>query len=556
MEQQGNEAAVNSLKKIGCTMKKMFLVIGSMKKDCMVKKMLRSSFPVIIMSLVMCSVVFFASVDVVKAADTTVSINPVSQTVVAGSTLNITILCVPEQAVKAFELKVSFNPSLLQANVVSEGDFFDGFTTFFNPGDIDNTAGTIVNIYDLIVGPGNVTGSGSFVSINFTARSFNGVSTLGLYDVLVTNESAYVEVSVSSGSVTVTGGSTPPPSEPPSNPPSSDENTPPFPPQQPVGGTLVEVGTEYNYSSAAYDPDGDFVRLRFDWGDGLVSNWSAFVASNTSVYASHAWMNVSNHTLRVIAQDPDGENSSWSDPLMVNVSQMESEGNLPVGVFTVPENASSNQTIVFDTSGLYDPDGEIVSYQWDFGDGTTGFGENPVHTYQFPGTYTVTLTMIDDAGLTVTMSQVVSIVAGAAAPTEAENNFFQSNSGVIVLIVVVIPLLVLLVVFRDRIEQLYVQNRIESSRRRLSQVSGDIFKTDQIIDKLFREVNLITPTPSKETILNAYSDIVVAKVEENPTSRLPELSIEEIEKLVDRRIQSKIEAAILIKNNARVAVFI
>ena len=57
-------------------------------------------------------------------------------------------------------------------------------------------------------------------------------------------------------------------------------------------------------------------------------------------------------------------------------------------------------------------------------------------------------------------------------------------------------------------------------------------------------MNLITPTPSKETILNAYSDIVVAKVEENPTSRLPELSIEEIEKLVDRRIQSKIEAAI------------
>ena len=519
--------------------------VENMKKNSMVNKLLRNSLTILPVFLLVFSVVFFSGVRVVRAAPTVVSITPVSQIVSAGHTLNITVTCSPQQAIKAFELKLSFNPSLLQATAVSEGHIFDGFTTFFNKGYIiNNSAGTIVNIYDLIVGPGTVTNPGSLISINFTAKSINGTSALGLYDVRVTNESEYVAVSVSSGSVTVTNGSAPPvnppPSGPPSNPPSSD-NTPPSPPLQLIGNTLVKVGTMYSYSSAARDPDGDQVRLRFDWGDGSLSNWTGFVASNTSVNASHAWMNVSNYPIKVIAQDTNGVNSSWSDPLTINVSQRASEGSLPVGMFIVPGNASSNQSIIFDTSGIYDPDGVIVSYQWDFGDGTTGVGENPVHTYHFPGTYTVTLTVIDNAGNTVTISKVVTIVAASEAPTSNEQNFFQSNTSVIILTAIVIPLLILLLVYRDRIEQLFVQNRIEASRKRLALGSSDTSEIDQIIDKLFREVNLITPSSSKETILNAYSDLIVGKVEENAAFRPPDLSIDEIEKLVDRRIQSKIE---------------
>ena len=45
----------------------------------------------------------------------------------------------------------------------------------------------------------------------------------------------------------------------------------------------------YNYTSSTSDPDGDHVRLRFDWGDGTLSNWGAFVSSNTSVAMLHVW---------------------------------------------------------------------------------------------------------------------------------------------------------------------------------------------------------------------------------------------------------------------------
>jgi len=56
----------------------------------------------------------------------------------------------------------------------------------------------------------------------------------------------------------------------------------------------------------------------------------------------------------------------------------------------------------FDGTGSSDSDGTIISYEWDFGDGSTGTGATPMHTYSALGTYTVTLTVTDDDGLTDT----------------------------------------------------------------------------------------------------------------------------------------------------------
>jgi PKD repeat protein len=58
--------------------------------------------------------------------------------------------------------------------------------------------------------------------------------------------------------------------------------------------------------------------------------------------------------------------------------------------------------IVFDGSGSFDLDGIIVSYEWDFGDGSSSTGVSPSHTYAQAGSYTVTLTVIDDSGAKAT----------------------------------------------------------------------------------------------------------------------------------------------------------
>lgn len=53
------------------------------------------------------------------------------------------------------------------------------------------------------------------------------------------------------------------------------------------------------------------------------------------------------------------------------------------------------QPIYFDGTGSSSPGGTIVSYSWDFGDGTTGSGPTPQHTYEKVNTFVVTLTVID-----------------------------------------------------------------------------------------------------------------------------------------------------------------
>ncbi len=63
-----------------------------------------------------------------------------------------------------------------------------------------------------------------------------------------------------------------------------------------------------------------------------------------------------------------------------------------------PYNGISKRAIQFDGTSSYDPDGAIVAYQWDFGDGTKSTLAQPTHQYAANGSYTVTLTVTDNAG--------------------------------------------------------------------------------------------------------------------------------------------------------------
>jgi|GEM_PF-1663572 len=63
-----------------------------------------------------------------------------------------------------------------------------------------------------------------------------------------------------------------------------------------------------------------------------------------------------------------------------------------------PYETTLGEAITFDGTGSLDPDGEIVAWDWDFGDGTTGTGPTPSHTYAAIGAYTVTLCVTDDLG--------------------------------------------------------------------------------------------------------------------------------------------------------------
>jgi len=68
-----------------------------------------------------------------------------------------------------------------------------------------------------------------------------------------------------------------------------------------------------------------------------------------------------------------------------------------------------DDTVTFNASASYDPDGYIESYEWDFGDETTGTGMVVTHNYTEAGTYTVTLNVTDNDALWDIESQNVTV---------------------------------------------------------------------------------------------------------------------------------------------------
>lgn len=84
----------------------------------------------------------------------------------------------------------------------------------------------------------------------------------------------------------------------------------------------------------------------------------------------------------------------------------------PVAAFTP---ACDELSCVFDSSASSDPDGQVTSWAWSFGDGATSTDPSATHTYDQPGTYDVTLTVTDDDGATGVRTRTVVVEGPPAA---------------------------------------------------------------------------------------------------------------------------------------------
>jgi len=102
--------------------------------------------------------------------------------------------------------------------------------------------------------------------------------------------------------------------------------------------------------------------------------------------------------------------STWIPPANI--------GALDPAVANLPPNADPNgpytgvtgTAVTFDGSGSSDPDGSILRYDWNFGDGSTGTGVNPAHVYASTGDFTVTLTVTDNDGATSSPATTVATI--------------------------------------------------------------------------------------------------------------------------------------------------
>ncbi len=86
-------------------------------------------------------------------------------------------------------------------------------------------------------------------------------------------------------------------------------------------------------------------------------------------------------------------------------------GKPPVAAVSVVGSSSglAPLPVSFSSSGSFDPEKSALTYDWDFGDGSTSIEENPLHTYNTPGNYTASLVVKDSTGLSGAASTTVTV---------------------------------------------------------------------------------------------------------------------------------------------------
>jgi hypothetical protein len=88
-----------------------------------------------------------------------------------------------------------------------------------------------------------------------------------------------------------------------------------------------------------------------------------------------------------------------------------------------------NTAVSFDGSGSSDPDGTIVEYNWDFGNGQSGSGEKPSFVYSTPGIKNVTLTVTDDGNRSNTDSVYAIIGNDSGQPVADAGGPYRGTVG-------------------------------------------------------------------------------------------------------------------------------
>ena len=90
---------------------------------------------------------------------------------------------------------------------------------------------------------------------------------------------------------------------------------------------------------------------------------------------------------------------------------------LPAAVLSAaPTDGTVPLTVAFSAAGSLDPNSQVISHVWDFGDGASASGLTPTHTYTSTGTFAVTLTVTDDSGAQVTATGSITVSEPPPAP--------------------------------------------------------------------------------------------------------------------------------------------
>jgi len=201
------------------------------------------------------------------------------------------------------------------------------------------------------------------------------------------------------------------------------------------GSVFGAEGVFISLQVAATDPDGDHVTL------GVINRpvGSLFVdlGNNSGTFSwTPGFAEAGTYIVTFTGRDDQGADAIPRDLTIV----VDNVNRGPTAVPGGPYTGVVNVAVTFNGTGSADPDGNALSYLWDFGDLTTGSGITLAHSYAAGGTFTVVLT-VGDGQLTNSASTISTIqdVFPARAFTTSSNGTIRLGSGKATWCVVIEP---------------------------------------------------------------------------------------------------------------------
>lgn len=152
------------------------------------------------------------------------------------------------------------------------------------------------------------------------------------------------------------------------------------------------------FVTTARDPEGQALTYSWNFGDST---------SSTQASPTHIYQAAGTYTARLTVTDVGGLTATTT--VTINAG---SATNRPPVVTVNPSAASIQEggSVTFNTTAT-DPDGSVVSYSWDFGDGTSANVASPSHTYSRAGVYTARVVVRDNGGATAGTQVTITVTS-------------------------------------------------------------------------------------------------------------------------------------------------
>ncbi|HEX7077700.1 MAG TPA: Ig-like domain-containing protein, partial [Candidatus Eisenbacteria bacterium] len=167
----------------------------------------------------------------------------------------------------------------------------------------------------------------------------------------------------------------------------NNSNRPPVVTAPPTA--MTDEGVLLTFGVSATDPDGDHVTLSAPGrpaGSSFTDN-----GDNTGTFSwTPTFADAGTYSVTFVGNDGNGGSANATTAITVN-----NVNRPPVANVGGPYTGVVNVSVSFNGTASSDPDGDALSFAWDFGDGGTGTGSTVSHPYTAPGAYLVTLTVME-----------------------------------------------------------------------------------------------------------------------------------------------------------------